>query len=38
MSKDDFILKAENLHKSYLMDDTRLEDLKAVVLAVKKGE
>ena len=38
MSKDDFILKAENLHKSYRMGATRLEVLKGVGLAVKKGE
>ncbi len=38
MSKDDFILKAENLHKSYRMGATRLEVLKGAGLAVKKGE
>jgi ABC-type lipoprotein export system ATPase subunit len=38
MSKDDFILKAENLHKSYRMGATRLKVLKGVGLAVKKGD
>ncbi|TKJ33828.1 MAG: hypothetical protein CEE38_19590 [Planctomycetes bacterium B3_Pla] len=38
MSKDDFILKAENLHKSYRMGATRLDVLKGIGLAVKKGE
>ncbi len=38
MSKDDFILKAEGLYKSYRMGATNVEVLKGVELAVKKGE
>jgi lipoprotein-releasing system ATP-binding protein len=38
MSKDDFILKAEGLHKSYRMGATEVQVLKGVNLNVKKGE
>lgn len=38
MSKDDFILKAERLHKSYRMGATEVQVLKGVNLNVKKGE
>lgn len=38
MSDNDFILKAEGIHKSYRMGATRLKVLKGVDLAVKKGE
>ncbi|MBN2182130.1 MAG: ABC transporter ATP-binding protein, partial [Sedimentisphaerales bacterium] len=38
MSKDDILLKAENLHKSYRMGATNLKVLKGADLAVKKGE
>ena len=38
MGKDDFILKAEGLHKSYRMGATEVKVLKGVDLAVKKGE
>jgi lipoprotein-releasing system ATP-binding protein len=38
MSKDDFILKAEGLHKSYRMGATEVRVLKGVNLNVKKGE
>jgi len=38
MSKDDFILKAEGLHKSYRMGATEVKVLKGVNLSVKKGE
>ena len=38
MSKDDFILKAEGLHKSYRMGATEVKVLKGVNLAVRKGE
>lgn len=38
MSKDDFILKAESIHKSYRMGATEVNVLKGVNLAVKKGE
>jgi len=38
MSKDNFILKAEGLHKSYRMGATEVKVLKGVYLAVKKGE
>ena len=38
MSKDDFILKAEGVYKSYQMGATELQVLKGVNLAVKKGE
>jgi len=38
MSKDDFILAAEGLHKSYRMGSTQVKVLKGVDLAVKKGE
>ena len=38
MSKDDFILKAEGLYKSYRMGATEVRVLKGVDLAVKKGE
>jgi lipoprotein-releasing system ATP-binding protein len=38
MSKDDFILKAEGLHKSYRMGATEVRVLKGVNLDVKKGE
>ena len=38
MSKDDLILKAEGLHKSYRMGATEVKVLKGVNLNVKKGE
>ena len=38
MSKDDFILKAEGLHKSYRMGATEVRVLKGVNLNVRKGE
>jgi lipoprotein-releasing system ATP-binding protein len=38
MSKDDFILKAEGLHKSYRMGATEVKVLKGVDLSVKEGE
>ncbi len=38
MSKDDFILKAENLRKSYRMGATEVRVLKGVDLAVSKGD
>ena len=38
MSRDDFILKAEGLHKSYRMGATEVKVLKGVDLAVKRGE
>lgn len=38
MSDNDFILKAEGIHKSYRMGATRVTVLKGVDLAVKKGE
>ena len=38
MNKNDFILKAEDLHKSYRMGMTHVRVLKGVNLAVKKGE
>ena len=38
MSKDDTILKAEGLHKSYRMGATEVKVLKGVNLNVKKGE
>ena len=38
MSKDDFILKAEGLHKSYRMGATEVRVLKGVNLNIKKGE
>ncbi|MHC4438683.1 MAG: ABC transporter ATP-binding protein [Planctomycetota bacterium] len=38
MSKDDFILKAEGLHKSYRMGATEVKVLKGVNLNIKKGE
>ena len=38
MGKDIFLLKAENLHKSYRMGATNLKVLKGADLAVKKGE
>ena len=38
MSKDDFLLTAEGLHKSYRMGSTQVKVLKGVDLAVKKGE
>jgi lipoprotein-releasing system ATP-binding protein len=38
MSKDDFILKTEGVYKSYRMGATKVEVLKGVDLAVKKGE
>jgi lipoprotein-releasing system ATP-binding protein len=38
MSKDVFLLKAENLHKSYRMGATNLKVLQGAELAVKKGE
>jgi lipoprotein-releasing system ATP-binding protein len=38
MSKDDFILKAENLRKSYRMGVTEVKVLKGVDLAVSKGD
>ena len=38
MSKNDFILKAETVHKSYRMGTTQVKVLKGIDLAVKKGE
>ena len=38
MSDNDFILKAEGIHKSYRMGATKVMVLKGVDLAVKKGE
>jgi len=38
MSKDDFILKADELYKSYRMGAAEVRVLKGVELAVKKGE
>jgi ABC-type lipoprotein export system ATPase subunit len=38
MSKDDFILKAEGIYKSYRMGATKVKVLKGVDLGVKKGE
>jgi len=38
MSKDDFILKADGIHKSYRMGAAKVRVLKGVDLAVKKGE
>jgi ABC-type lipoprotein export system ATPase subunit len=38
MSKDDFLLTAEGLHKSYRMGSTQVKVLKGVDLAIKKGE
>jgi ABC-type lipoprotein export system ATPase subunit len=38
MGKDNFILKAEGLHKSYRMGATEVKVLKGVNLSVKKGE
>ena len=38
MGKDDFILKAEGLHKSYRMGATEVKVLRGVDLAVKSGE
>jgi lipoprotein-releasing system ATP-binding protein len=38
MSKDDFILKAEGLYKSYRMGETKVSVLRGVDLAVSKGE
>ena len=38
MSKDDFILKAEGIYKSYQMGATYIDVLKGVNLDVKKGE
>ncbi|MFC1634512.1 ABC transporter ATP-binding protein [Planctomycetota bacterium] len=38
MNNNDFILKAEKLHKSYRMGMTEVRVLKGVDLAVKKGE
>jgi lipoprotein-releasing system ATP-binding protein len=38
MGKDNFILKAEGLHKSYRMGATEVKVLKGVDLNVKKGE
>jgi lipoprotein-releasing system ATP-binding protein len=38
MSKDDFILRAKELHKSYRMGATKVRVLKGVNLNVKKGE
>jgi ABC-type lipoprotein export system ATPase subunit len=38
MSKDDFILKAEGLYKSYQMGTTKVEVLKGVDLAVRESE
>jgi len=38
MSKNDFILQAEGLHKSYRMGTTEVRVLKGVDLNVKKGE
>jgi len=38
MGKDDFILKAEGLHKSYRMGATEVKVLKGVNLNIEKGE
>ena len=38
MTKDDFILKAEELYKSYRMGATEVKVLKGVNLSIKKGE
>lgn len=38
MGKDEFILRAEGLHKSYRMGATEVKVLKGVDLAVKRGE
>jgi ABC-type lipoprotein export system ATPase subunit len=38
MSKDDFILKAEGLYKSYRMGEAKVSVLRGVDLAVKKSE
>jgi ABC-type lipoprotein export system ATPase subunit len=38
MSKNDFILKAEGLHKSYRMGATEVKVLKGANLNIKKGE
>jgi ABC-type lipoprotein export system ATPase subunit len=38
MSKDDFILKAEDIYKSYQMGAIDIDVLKGVNLSVKKGE
>lgn len=38
MAQDDYILKAENLYKSYQMGTAKVQVLKGVHLAVKKGE
>ncbi|MCX5636365.1 MAG: ATP-binding cassette domain-containing protein, partial [Planctomycetota bacterium] len=38
MSRDDFILKSEGIHKSYRMGATEVKVLKGVDLAVEKGE
>lgn len=38
MSKDDFILKADGIYKSYRMGVAKVRVLKGVDLAVKKGE
>jgi len=38
MSKDELILKAEGVHKSYRMGTTKVSVLRGVDLAVKKGE
>jgi lipoprotein-releasing system ATP-binding protein len=38
MSKDDFILKAEGLYKSYQMGEAKVNVLRGVDLAVKKSE
>ena len=38
MNDNDFILKAEGIHKSYRMGATKVTVLKGVDLAVKKGE
>ena len=38
MSKNDFIIRAQTLHKSYRMGATKVKVLKGVDLSVKKGE
>jgi lipoprotein-releasing system ATP-binding protein len=38
MSENNFILKAENIHKSYRLGSTEVPVLKGIDLAVKKGE
>ena len=38
MTMNDFILKAEGLHKSYRMGATEVKVLKGVELSVKQGE